>query len=74
MKLRDIAHMLHAEVEGDGGIDIRRVAKIEEAGEGDITFVANPKYARFLDLDTRFCRHCRPRDSPRRRATALCPH
>jgi UDP-3-O-[3-hydroxymyristoyl] glucosamine N-acyltransferase len=48
MKLRDIARMLHAEVEGDDGLEIRRVAKIEEAGEGDITFVANPKYARFL--------------------------
>ena len=48
MKLRDIARMLHAEIEGDDGLEIRRVAKIEEAGEGDITFVANPKYARFL--------------------------
>ncbi len=48
MKLGDIARMLHADFEGDGGIEIRRVAKIEEAGEGDITFVANPKYARFL--------------------------
>jgi UDP-3-O-[3-hydroxymyristoyl] glucosamine N-acyltransferase len=48
MKLRDIARMLHAEVEGDDGLEIRRVAKIEEAGGGDITFVANPKYARFL--------------------------
>jgi UDP-3-O-[3-hydroxymyristoyl] glucosamine N-acyltransferase len=48
MKLRDIARMLHAEVEGDDGLEIRRVAKIEGAEEGDITFVANPKYARFL--------------------------
>jgi UDP-3-O-[3-hydroxymyristoyl] glucosamine N-acyltransferase len=48
MKLGDIARMLHAEIEGDDSLEIRRVAKIEEAGEGDITFVANPKYARFL--------------------------
>jgi len=48
MTLRDIARLLHAEVVGDDGLEIRRVAKIEEAGEGDITFVANPKYARFL--------------------------
>jgi UDP-3-O-[3-hydroxymyristoyl] glucosamine N-acyltransferase len=48
MKLGDIARMLHAEIAGDDGVEIRRVAKIEEAGEGDITFVANPKYARFL--------------------------
>lgn len=30
---------------GDAAIEIRRVAKIEEAGPGDITFLANPKYA-----------------------------
>jgi UDP-3-O-[3-hydroxymyristoyl] glucosamine N-acyltransferase len=32
-------------VEGDTAIEIRRVAKIEEAGPGDLTFLANPKYA-----------------------------
>jgi len=49
MTLRDIAALLGAELEsGSGGIEIRRVAKIEEAGEGDITFLANPKYARHL--------------------------
>jgi UDP-3-O-[3-hydroxymyristoyl] glucosamine N-acyltransferase len=48
MKLRDIATLLGAELVGDGAIEIRRVAKIEEAREGDISFVANPKYARFL--------------------------
>jgi UDP-3-O-[3-hydroxymyristoyl] glucosamine N-acyltransferase len=32
-------------VEGDAAIEIRRVAKIEEAGPGDLTFLANPKYA-----------------------------
>jgi UDP-3-O-[3-hydroxymyristoyl] glucosamine N-acyltransferase len=32
-------------VEGDSGIEIHRVAKIESAGPGDLTFLANPKYA-----------------------------
>jgi UDP-3-O-[3-hydroxymyristoyl] glucosamine N-acyltransferase len=32
-------------VEGDAAIEIRRVAKIEDAGPGDLTFLANPKYA-----------------------------
>lgn len=32
-------------MEGDAGIEIRRVAKIEDAGPGDLTFLANPKYA-----------------------------
>lgn len=49
MKLREIAAMLHAEIEGNADVDIVRVAKIEEAGGGDITFVANPKYQKFLE-------------------------
>lgn len=49
MKLRDIAALVDADVEGDGTLEIRGVAKIEEAGEGDITFLANPKYGRFLE-------------------------
>jgi UDP-3-O-[3-hydroxymyristoyl] glucosamine N-acyltransferase len=32
-------------VEGDGDIDISRVAAIEDAGPGELTFFANPKYA-----------------------------
>ena len=48
MKLREIAAILNAEVVGNDAVEIRRVAKIEEAGEGDITFLANPKYTRFL--------------------------
>ena len=48
MKLRDIAALLKAELAGDADREIVRVAKIEEAGEGDLTFLANPKYARYL--------------------------
>ncbi|HCV43301.1 MAG TPA: UDP-3-O-(3-hydroxymyristoyl)glucosamine N-acyltransferase [Bacteroidetes bacterium] len=48
MKLRDIATLLDAEIVGNDTIEIRRVAKIEEAKEGDISFVANLKYAKFL--------------------------
>jgi UDP-3-O-[3-hydroxymyristoyl] glucosamine N-acyltransferase len=48
MKLRDIAALLNAEMVGGDAIEIRQVAKIEEAKEGDISFIANPKYARFL--------------------------
>jgi UDP-3-O-[3-hydroxymyristoyl] glucosamine N-acyltransferase len=49
MKLHDIAAMLNAEVDGDGSVEISRVAKIEEAGPGDIAFIANPKYTKFLE-------------------------
>src|SRR5439155_23939726 len=44
MKLRELAERLACRLEGDGEIDIVRVAGIEDAGPGDLTFVANPKY------------------------------
>ena len=49
MKLGEIAARLGGKVVGNEGIEIRGVAKIEEAREGEITFVANPKYAKFLN-------------------------
>jgi UDP-3-O-[3-hydroxymyristoyl] glucosamine N-acyltransferase len=44
MKLRELAERLACRLEGDGEIEIVRVAGIEDAGPGDLTFVANPKY------------------------------
>jgi UDP-3-O-[3-hydroxymyristoyl] glucosamine N-acyltransferase len=55
VKLRDIVTLIGADVDGgEAGaasldLEIRRVAKIEEAAEGDITFVANPRYIRYLE-------------------------
>ncbi|MDE7159552.1 MAG: UDP-3-O-(3-hydroxymyristoyl)glucosamine N-acyltransferase [Muribaculaceae bacterium] len=43
-----IAGMTGGEVEGDASAIIRGFGKIEEAGEGDITFIANPKYSHFI--------------------------
>jgi UDP-3-O-[3-hydroxymyristoyl] glucosamine N-acyltransferase len=48
VKLQEIARLLQAELVGNGDREIHRVAKIEEAGEGDLTFLANMKYARYL--------------------------
>src|SRR5690348_508557 len=45
MKLGEIAKRLGTHLKGDGNIEIRGVAGIEEAEPGEITFVANPKYA-----------------------------
>jgi len=45
VKLRDLAARLDCTVEGDGDIEIARIAAIEDAGPGDLTFFANPKYA-----------------------------
>jgi UDP-3-O-[3-hydroxymyristoyl] glucosamine N-acyltransferase len=46
--LGELARRLECPVEGDPGIEILRVAKIETAGPGDVTFLANPKYAAAL--------------------------
>jgi UDP-3-O-[3-hydroxymyristoyl] glucosamine N-acyltransferase len=43
--LAELAERLGAVLEGDGAIDVSRVAGIEHAGPGDVTFLANPKYA-----------------------------
>ena len=45
MKLSEIARRLECRLEGDGDIDIRRVAGIEDAGAGDLTFFSNVRYA-----------------------------
>jgi UDP-3-O-[3-hydroxymyristoyl] glucosamine N-acyltransferase len=48
MNVREVAALVRGEIEGDGNLAIARVAKIEEAVAGDLTFVANPKYEKFL--------------------------
>ena len=45
MKLADLANHLGATLHGDGATDITGVAGIDTATPGDLTFVANPKYA-----------------------------
>jgi hypothetical protein len=42
--LNELAALLGAEVVGDGSVVIHRMAPIDSAGPGDITFVANPRY------------------------------
>jgi UDP-3-O-[3-hydroxymyristoyl] glucosamine N-acyltransferase len=45
MKLEDLAQHLGATLQGDPAVVVTGVASIETAGPGEITFVANPKYA-----------------------------
>lgn len=42
--LQQLAELIGAELQGDPELEIRRVFPIDQAEEGDITFVANPKY------------------------------
>ena len=48
MILRELAARLGCGLRGDGDVDVSRVAGIEDAGPGDVTFVANPRYAPLL--------------------------
>ena len=45
MRSAELARVLQAELRGDPNLEITGVAGIEEAGAGQLTFVANPKYA-----------------------------
>ncbi|MCH7549840.1 MAG: UDP-3-O-(3-hydroxymyristoyl)glucosamine N-acyltransferase, partial [Candidatus Krumholzibacteriota bacterium] len=47
-KLSELAQLVGGQVDGDAATEIRGVAGIREAKRGDITFVANPKYAEFV--------------------------
>jgi len=42
--LRELAARLGCELRGDGDVEVLRVRGIDEAGPGDVTFVANPRY------------------------------
>jgi UDP-3-O-[3-hydroxymyristoyl] glucosamine N-acyltransferase len=44
MKLRDLAGRLECRLEGDQDLEIVRVAGIDQARPGDVTFVDNPRY------------------------------
>jgi UDP-3-O-[3-hydroxymyristoyl] glucosamine N-acyltransferase len=48
MNVREIAELLNGRIEGDPTAEIVRVAKIEDAGKGEITFLANPRYSKFI--------------------------
>jgi UDP-3-O-[3-hydroxymyristoyl] glucosamine N-acyltransferase len=43
-RLRDIADLLQGEIVGNEDVVISGLGKIQEAGEGSIAFLANPKY------------------------------
>src|SRR6185503_3544163 len=48
VKLRELAARLQCVLDGDGEIEIERVAAIHDAGPGDVTFLANRKYEKAL--------------------------
>ena len=48
VKLRELAERLECRLEGEGEVDVTRVAAIQDAAGGDVTFLANPKYEKLL--------------------------
>lgn len=63
MQLAELAGLLGCELRGDGSVEITRAAPIENAGPGDLTFVANRRYMRFL-ADLRASAVILPVDAP----------
>ncbi|WP_457566546.1 UDP-3-O-(3-hydroxymyristoyl)glucosamine N-acyltransferase [Caldithrix abyssi] len=48
MKLKEIADALKGELHGPGDLEITGPGKIDEAAPGQITFLANPKYQKYI--------------------------
>src|SRR5579872_2368845 len=44
MKLADLVAQLGCHLEGDGTIEIRKLAAIDRAAAGELTFCSNPRY------------------------------
>ena len=47
--LKDLASKVNGQIIGDSTTTIRGAAKIDSASEGELTFLANPKYKPFLN-------------------------
>jgi UDP-3-O-[3-hydroxymyristoyl] glucosamine N-acyltransferase len=48
--LEAVARAIDGTVVGDGSVEITGVAGIREAREGELTYLANPRYEPFLEL------------------------
>ena len=52
MRLCEVANIVNGKIIGDENIEISNVAKIEEAEAGDLTFISNMKYKKYLRTTT----------------------
>ncbi len=48
VKIKDLAELTGAQIQGDGNIEITGVNRIQEAGEGDLTFLYLDSYSKYL--------------------------
>ena len=49
LKITEIAKLVVGEINGDESIYITGVNKIEDAEKGELSFISNPKYAKYLE-------------------------
>ncbi|MBN1895728.1 UDP-3-O-(3-hydroxymyristoyl)glucosamine N-acyltransferase [bacterium] len=63
LTLGEICRLAGGDLEGDPDLPISGVGKIEEAREGELTFIANPKYLKYLGR-TKASAVIVPRDAP----------
>lgn len=69
MRLRDLAEALSCELVGEGEIEIRGVAGIREAKEGELTFVADSRHLRYLEATEASAIILSPKDPPSTKPT-----
>jgi UDP-3-O-[3-hydroxymyristoyl] glucosamine N-acyltransferase len=48
MNLRELAEILGCRIVGDPDIEINGISEVQKAKEGDLTFLTNPRYRKFL--------------------------
>ena len=48
MKLKELAEILDCRIVGNPDIEINGISEIQKAKEGDLTFLTNPRYKKFL--------------------------
>lgn len=70
MTVEQIAQIVHGEIEGDPSIVITGASSVETAVEGDISFVAHPKYLKYLSSTKASALLIKP-NSPSRGKTVL---
>lgn len=45
---KEISNLINGRIEGDSNVKISKVSKIEDASEGSLCFVSNPKYTHYI--------------------------
>lgn len=48
MTAKELASLIGGRIDGNGEVKLHGFAKIEEAGEGELSFISNPKYEHFI--------------------------